>query len=142
MTTQDIGLRIKALRESLNLTQTEFAKKAEIDRSHLASIETGRQKASLNVLMCLVTTLSANTNWLLTGKGKMFLNDKEPIPQNATPPPEIDPKILATAKMMESLDPEQWAKIKSLVEDEMRLAEMKKRVERLEKLEKERGKYG
>ena len=71
----------------------------------------------------------------------MFLNESGSGQQNPQTP-GIDPKILATAKMIESLDPEQQAKIKSLVEDEQRLAEMKKRVERLEKLEEERGKYG
>ncbi len=54
MICDDIGLRIRRLRKELGLSQERLALKAEIDRTYLAGIESGKRNptvASLNKIV-------------------------------------------------------------------------------------------
>lgn len=42
-----IGLRIKELREKVNMTQKDLAYSADLDRSYIASIENGQRNVSV-----------------------------------------------------------------------------------------------
>lgn len=42
-----IGLRIKELREKVNMTQKDLAYSADLDRSYIASIENGQRNVSI-----------------------------------------------------------------------------------------------
>lgn len=47
MITEQVGNRIRALRKQRGLSQEKLALKAGIDRTYLASIETGKRNATL-----------------------------------------------------------------------------------------------
>lgn len=66
----DIASRLKSLRESLELSQREMAKKLEISLGGLQSYESGKSVPGGNVLEALAR-LGFNVNWLLTGEGEM-----------------------------------------------------------------------
>jgi transcriptional regulator with XRE-family HTH domain len=74
---QDIGGRMKILRDSFGLTQSEFASKCGINRGYLASLEVGSKKPSSNIMSQLIETLNVSSNWLLTGEGTMFLSSRQ-----------------------------------------------------------------
>jgi transcriptional regulator with XRE-family HTH domain len=65
--------RIKFLRKSLKLNQTEFAEKLGITYSTISKIETGSQLTDQNIrTICL--TFGVSEQWLRTGEGDMFID--------------------------------------------------------------------
>lgn len=74
-----MGDRIKALRQSLGLTQQEFAEKIGIKRGAIANYEIGRNISDV-VINSICMTFNVNERWLRTGEGEMFVQiarDKE-----------------------------------------------------------------
>jgi SOS-response transcriptional repressor LexA len=64
---------MKTLREALGLTQKSMSEASGIGRTDIADVEAGRIEPSFNFIRSLNTTFNLDTNWLLTGKGTMFL---------------------------------------------------------------------
>ena len=65
MITEDIGCRIKTLRKQIGLSQEKLALKAEIDRTYLAGIESGKRNATIISIEKIVNALeiSRRTFW-------------------------------------------------------------------------------
>ena len=68
--------RLKAVRQTLNLSQKVFAKSIFVSTSHYACLESGHRRIKDTVLDSISKVYNVNKDWLLTEKGKMF--DKEP----------------------------------------------------------------
>ena len=64
--------RIKELRQSLKLTQKEFASKLCVTRSTVATWETVENVISNRSIINMCKEFNVNENWLRTGEGKMF----------------------------------------------------------------------
>ena len=74
-----MGARIKVLRQSLGLTQQEFADRIGIKRGAIANYEIGRNISDV-VINSICRTFNVNEHWLRTGEGEMFVQisrDKE-----------------------------------------------------------------
>jgi len=71
-----VNERLKALRQTLNLTQKAFAKSVFISTSFYTQIESGNRKIKDSFLDSVSKVFNVNKGWLLTGKGGMF--DKDP----------------------------------------------------------------
>lgn len=65
--TIDMGNRIKLRRKELNIKQTELAEKLEISNNHMSSIETGKQKPSLDIFINICLHLNVSPDYLLLG---------------------------------------------------------------------------
>lgn len=65
---QEIGLRIKLIRENLHMTKEEFSKHLEITGQYLGTVERGKSCLSVEKLkrLCDYTNLSAD--YILFGK--------------------------------------------------------------------------
>jgi len=70
----EIGKRLKALRKMLKLTQNEMAKILNTTIQTILRYEKGRVMPSLKFLSNLANIYNINANWLLTGKGEIFLS--------------------------------------------------------------------
>lgn len=57
MICEDVGARIRFLRKQLGLSQERFALKAEIDRTYLAGIESGKRNLTILSLERIVNAL-------------------------------------------------------------------------------------
>lgn len=57
MITDDVGNRIKYLRKQMGLSQEKFALKAEMDRTYLAGIESGKRNATIQSIEKIVNAL-------------------------------------------------------------------------------------
>lgn len=57
MITINVGNRIKYLRKQMGLSQKKFALKAEIDRTYLAGIESGKRNVTLLSIEKIVKAL-------------------------------------------------------------------------------------
>lgn len=79
---KEIGLRIKLIRENMNLSKEEFAKNIGISSQFLGMVEKGNNFLSIPKLkqLCEFTNLSAD--FILFGKNNNLINDTKNILQN------------------------------------------------------------
>lgn len=66
--------RIRELRKTLGLTQTEFGKRLGIKQTTVAGYETGGRTPMDAVISLICRQFQVNETWLRTGKGEMFSN--------------------------------------------------------------------
>ena len=64
--------RIKKVRNSLNISQTDFAQKLSVSRSAICKMESGENYPSEQTIKLICNEFSVNEEWLRTGNGKMF----------------------------------------------------------------------
>ena len=64
--------RIKELRNTLNMTQQEFADKLQVKRNTIAMYEMGKLSPSDRMISSMVREYKVNEEWLRTGEGEMF----------------------------------------------------------------------
>ena len=57
MITEDVGKRVRFLRNEMGLSQEKLAFKAGIDRTYLAGVEAGKRNVTITVLEKIVCAL-------------------------------------------------------------------------------------
>ena len=62
-----IGKRIHTRRKELNIKQSELAEMVDISNNHMSSIETGKQKPSLETALNICDALSVTPDYLFLG---------------------------------------------------------------------------
>ena len=67
-----IGIRTKKIRREKRLTQTELGNIIGVSKQAVANIESGHNKPSIDFIGKLIENLDVNSNWYITGNGKMF----------------------------------------------------------------------
>lgn len=72
MSDASISERIKAVRKSLKLNQTEFSVKLGITQTSVSQIEREKNGISYEVFKALVNKMGVNPYWLMNGTGKVF----------------------------------------------------------------------
>ncbi len=74
----EIGKRLKELRNALNLTQKEFAKKINIDYTYIGKIEREEQNPSLNILKKIANQSNIKLEYFVTDKPiKTYLSTED-----------------------------------------------------------------
>jgi len=68
----EVRERIKKVRQTLNVSQRDFAKRIYISQTLLGDIELGNRNVNERTIQLISTEFSVNKDWLLTGKGEMF----------------------------------------------------------------------
>lgn len=68
----NIGTRIKALRQALDLTQEQFASQIGLSRNYIAMIEIGQRDPSKRSISDICRVFGVDLIWLRTGAGEMF----------------------------------------------------------------------
>ena len=117
--------RIKALRNELKLTQTEFAERIGISRSALTKLESGENVPSGATVKLIVNEFKVNEIWLRDGEGEMFrsMSEQEELATwlaeiNAMPTSSAQRRV---ARMLTMLEPNDWITIdkmiKALIDD-------------------------
>lgn len=111
--------RIKQLRKQLKLTQEEFAKKINISRANLGSLEIGRTNITDRVIADICRAFNVSENWLRNGLGEMFIDDPESelgylIGDLAADGNEFKKKFI---KFMLKQSDENWSLIEEMVEE-------------------------
>ena len=66
--------RIIMLRNMLQMSQVNFAKKIHISQGALSQIENGKSQISLETLRNISQELNVNCNWVVNGQGNIFMN--------------------------------------------------------------------
>lgn len=70
----EIGKRLRLIRERMGITQAEVGEKLGIQSQHVSKYERGETVPTWENLIKLIDLYDVNINWLLTGKGSMFLS--------------------------------------------------------------------
>ena len=73
----NIGENLRIIRESLDLTQKQFAEKVGKSFRTIQNYETNKTPLDLEIIQNLAKIYNVNTNWLLTGSGEIFLNEEK-----------------------------------------------------------------
>ena len=63
---EKLGLKIKAVRTSRNLTQDNLAEMVSCKTSHISNVENNHTKVSLNVLLAIANALNTSIDYLLS----------------------------------------------------------------------------
>lgn len=71
----EINERIKAIRNSLRLTQAEFGNKIGLKQNTVGQIENGQRGITDRTIILICQSYNVNEEWLRTGKGEMFVED-------------------------------------------------------------------
>ena len=72
-----VGKRLKQARKKIGLNQVEFGKHLGCGRSNISSIENGIFFPTASLLSKLKSKFNICLNWLISGEGSMFIEDKE-----------------------------------------------------------------
>jgi len=80
-----LGKRLLACRKQLGLSQQAMAENAGLVRTYISHIESGSQNPSFDVIAKLSGKYNLSIDWLLYGRGQMFLIDENNIINKLTP---------------------------------------------------------
>ncbi|WP_457792138.1 helix-turn-helix domain-containing protein [Anaeromassilibacillus sp. SJQ-5] len=72
-----MNLRIKELRQSLQLSQAKFAKAIAVSNGYIAGIELGKRTVNDRMVMLICATFHVREDWLRNGEGSMFEQELE-----------------------------------------------------------------
>ena len=67
-----ISGRIRHLRQTLDMSQVEFAKAIYISNGYIAELETEHRRVNDRIVHLISLTFGVNEIWLKTGEGDMF----------------------------------------------------------------------
>ncbi|MCP5047385.1 MAG: helix-turn-helix transcriptional regulator [bacterium] len=73
--------RIRAIREALELKQTDFAKRLDISAPGVSELEAGKYLPRTDIVVLLVEQFNVKTDYLLFGYGAMFNNELDLPPK-------------------------------------------------------------
>ena len=66
--------RLKEIRKTLGLNQTDFAKHLGITQTAYSMIESGNRPNKEKYIKVICSSFNVNENWFYTGEGDMFLS--------------------------------------------------------------------
>lgn len=70
-----VGLRIREVREALNMTRAEFSEKCEISDSFLAAVEGGKKAISSKTLYKICSSINVSADYFIRGHEEGFEMD-------------------------------------------------------------------
>lgn len=76
-TMNNIGIRIKSLRENNNLSQKQFADRIMVSQSYLSRIERGIEIPNNKLIKLIGLEFKVNTDWISEGKGIPDIDKKK-----------------------------------------------------------------
>lgn len=76
---EEIGKRIKEIRESMNMTKESFAKKLGISGQYLGIVERGGSYLSIEKIKALCDFTNLSADYILFGQNKNVVTDTEKL---------------------------------------------------------------
>jgi len=71
---KQIGQRFRKFRETIDKTQVEMGKEFNVYQSTITNIEIGKTFPNIKYLHQLARDYRLNTDWIVNGRGKMFVD--------------------------------------------------------------------
>lgn len=79
-TKNEVGSRFKRFREAIGKTQTQLAEELQVYQSTITNIEVGKTFPNIKYLHYFHEKYRLNSNWLLNGRGDIFMSQEEMTP--------------------------------------------------------------
>lgn len=70
-----VGLRIREIREALNLTRASFSEKCNISESFLTAVENGQKSITSKTIYKICTAFNISADYLIRGNKENFETD-------------------------------------------------------------------
>lgn len=70
-----VGLRIREVREVLNMTREQFSEKCDISSSFLSAVESGKKAVTSKTLYKICSSIDISADYFIRGKNKNFETD-------------------------------------------------------------------
>lgn len=74
---QSTNLRLKQVRQSINLTQKKFSDRIAISYNYLAEMELGKKPVNERIIRLVSMEFGIDEHWLRTGEGSMLSNEAD-----------------------------------------------------------------
>lgn len=110
-----MNTRLKAVRNTLKKTQSEFGSMCGKSRDAIANYETGRVVPDDAFIKLLSVKFNVNEQWLLTGEGEMFTETKVSLLDKLAEKYNLDKYDMSIIRHYMELDPEDRKKFVSLM---------------------------
>lgn len=94
----NIANRFIEMRNKLGFNKSQLAQYIQSTPSIIGEIESGKREPSKNILIKLLSMYNVNINWLLSGEGKIFINENS----KGYSPPNLENKSLNIATTQSS----------------------------------------
>ena len=95
--------RLQHFLQAENLTPSQFADRIGIQRSGVSHVLAGRNKPGFDFMESMLLSYpSLNAEWLMTGKGKMYKELKQSLPQETEDIQDQDQEQQVTQKPVQS----------------------------------------
>jgi len=85
MQLKSIGKRIAYVRTVVGLSQEEFARKMDKTKSVISHIESDRRTPSFDVIINMAELWNISTDWVILGRGQMYVLPDDHWLNNTTP---------------------------------------------------------
>lgn len=95
--------RIKEVRKAAGLSQAEMAKRLSLSRNFVSLLENGERMPSDRTLNDICETFNVNEEWLRTGAGEMFAQDKDEQLAEMAKEHGLSPEFAAIVKQLMEL---------------------------------------
>lgn len=112
------GERIRVLRKSLGLTQTQFGAKIALKQTVIGQIENNQSPATPRTVRDICREFNVNEEWLSTGNGEMFREGTEDDAMAAIDRIMFGENELAKSvfKAFASLSDDEWTVVGKLID--------------------------
>lgn len=99
--------RIKELRQTLKMTQTEFGEKLGVSKGVIVNLELSRVEVKDLMVNLICRTFKVNTLWLEKGEGEMFSDVSDVLIDEIADQFNLSPKVKKTVANYLKLPPEE-----------------------------------
>lgn len=72
----NVNDRVREVRISLKMNQTEFGSRIDVSQNYLSSIEKGHREVTEKIIKLISFEFNVNENWLRTGDDEMFVRSE------------------------------------------------------------------
>lgn len=95
-----MNTRLQRFISAENITQAQFADSINVARASVSHILAGRNKPGFDFISSMAKRYpSLNVDWLITGKGRMYKDQPDPVQENTSDSPAIQPQAAAKARV-------------------------------------------
>jgi transcriptional regulator with XRE-family HTH domain len=77
MNSKGIHNRLKLIRKTLGFSQVEFCRHLDVSKPAYVRYENGTREPKIKVLNTLRDKYNVDINWLISGRGEMFLDEEK-----------------------------------------------------------------
>ncbi|ECA8970984.1 XRE family transcriptional regulator [Salmonella enterica subsp. enterica serovar Omuna] len=124
----NIKERLKKILADKALSITDAAAQCDIPYRSLQNYLRGEREPNAEALISIGTHLGINIDWLLTGRGMMYLTEHTDV---VTEQPEYSHSDLKLLELLNQLEPDVRKDLLRSAEEKQRVAALEKKVEEL-----------